>query len=118
MSIAIVMHTENVIYTYTCIYMGFPNNQVGKESTCNAGDSSSIPGSRRSIFRRERLTTPVFWPGEFHGLQSMGLQRVGHDWVNFTSHRYIYIHTAEYYSVFRKRKKVVAICDNMDELGR
>ena len=33
-------------------------------------------------WRRERLPTPVFWPGEFHG-QSNGLQRVGHDWVTF-----------------------------------
>ena len=29
-------------------YMGFPDNSVGKESTCNAGDPSSIPGSGRS----------------------------------------------------------------------
>ena len=29
-------------------------------------------------WRRERLPTPVFWPGEFHG-QSMELQRVGHN---------------------------------------
>ena len=29
-------------------YMGFPNSSVGKESTCNAGDLSSIPGSGRS----------------------------------------------------------------------
>ena len=28
--------------------MGFPNSSVGKESACNAGDSGSIPGSRRS----------------------------------------------------------------------
>ena len=35
------------------------------------------------IWRRERLPTPVFWPGEFHG-QSMGSQRVGHNWVTFT----------------------------------
>ena len=25
------------------IYMGFPDSLVGKESTCNAGDPSSIP---------------------------------------------------------------------------
>ena len=31
---------------------------VGKESTCNAGDPSSIPGSGRSA--GERLPTPVF----------------------------------------------------------
>ena len=28
--------------------MGFPHSSVGKESTCNAGDPSSIPGSGRS----------------------------------------------------------------------
>ena len=27
---------------------GFPNSSVGKESTCNAGDSSLIPGLGRS----------------------------------------------------------------------
>ena len=85
----------------------FPNNSVGKESACNAGDSGSIPGSGRSTgegrgyplqyswaslvtqlvknplamwetwvdpwvgktsWRRERLLTPVFWPGDFYGL--------------------------------------------------
>ena len=28
--------------------MGFPEISVGKESTCNAGDPGSIPGSGRS----------------------------------------------------------------------
>ena len=28
--------------------MGFPDSSVGKESTCNAGDQGSIPGSGRS----------------------------------------------------------------------
>ena len=37
-------------------------------------------------WRREWQPIPVFLPGEFHGeepgkLQSMGLQRVRHDWV-------------------------------------
>ena len=88
---------------------GFPNNSVGKESACNAGDPNSIPGSGRSAgegidyplqyswaslvaqivknlpamwetwvrslgwedpWRRERLSTPVCWPGKFHGLYS------------------------------------------------
>ena len=31
------------------------------------------------------LPTPVFWPGEFHGLfRPWGSQRVAHDWVTFT----------------------------------
>ena len=64
---------------------------VGKESTCNAGDPGSIPGSGRStgegigyplqyswaslvaqlvknLPEREKLPIPVFWPREFHGL--------------------------------------------------
>ena len=28
---------------------GFPDSSVGKESTCNAGDPGSIPGSGRSL---------------------------------------------------------------------
>ena len=29
-------------------HVGFPHSSVGKESTCNAGDPSSIPGLGRS----------------------------------------------------------------------
>ena len=29
-------------------WVGFPDSSVGKESVCNAGDPSSIPGSGRS----------------------------------------------------------------------
>ena len=40
--------------------LGFPDSLVGKESTCNAGDPSSIPGLGRYFWRRDRLPTPVF----------------------------------------------------------
>ena len=68
---------------------GFPGGSDGKESTCNEGDWGVIPGSGRS-------------PGEGNGyplqysclensmdreagrLQSMGSQRVGHNWVTNT----------------------------------
>ena len=46
---------------------GFPGGSDGKESACNAGDPSSIPGSRRFPWRREWQPTPVFLHGEFHG---------------------------------------------------
>ena len=36
-----------VIYIFD-IYFVFPDSSVGKESACNAGDPSLIPGSRRS----------------------------------------------------------------------
>ena len=43
--------------------------QLVKKSACNVGDLGSIPGLGRS-WRRQRLPTPVFWPGEFQGLYS------------------------------------------------
>ena len=87
--------------------LGFSDSSVGKESTCNVGDPSLIPRSRKSTgegigyelqhawaslvaqlvriclqcrrpgldpwvgkipWRRERLPTLVFWPGEFCGV--------------------------------------------------
>ena len=30
-----------------CVCLGFPDSAVGKESTCNAGDTGSIPGLGR-----------------------------------------------------------------------
>ena len=46
------------------------------------------------IWRRERLPTPVSWPGEFHGLyKSVGLQRVGHNFI------YIYIFFFIFFSI-------------------
>ena len=118
---------DKVVYCHPPYLKGFPDSSVGKESTCNARDPSSIPGSGRSSgegtgyplqyswaslvaqlvenppamqgtyrrpefnpwvgkipWRRERLPTPVVSPGEFHGLQSRGLQRVRYDWATFT----------------------------------
>ena len=43
---------------------------AGKESACNAGDLSSIPGLGGSP--AEGKGTPVFWPRFFHELYSPG----------------------------------------------
>ena len=61
-----------------------PCNSDGKESTCNVGDLSSIPGSRRSLEKGMAthsgiLAWRISWTEEPSGLQSMGLQRVRHD---------------------------------------
>ena len=40
--------------------MDFPDSSVGKESACNAGDPSLIPGLERSP--GEGKGYPVFWP--------------------------------------------------------
>ena len=46
--------------------VGFPGGSDGKESACSGGDLGSIPGLGRFPWRRERLPTVVFWPGELH----------------------------------------------------
>ena len=51
--------------------MGFPGGSANKESAC----SKRRPGFDLWVgnipWRRERLPTLVFWPGEFHGLYSL-----------------------------------------------
>ena len=47
---------------------GFPYGSAGKESARNSGDLDLWVG--KIPWRRERLPTPVFWPGEFRGLFS------------------------------------------------
>ena len=37
-----------VLKMFLFLESGFPDSSVDKESTCNAGDLGSIPGSRRS----------------------------------------------------------------------
>ena len=108
-------HTHTHIYINIHTYLGFPGGSEGKESTCNAGETGSIPGSGRFPWRRECLPTPVFLPGEFHGqkepsgLQSMELQRVRHNWVtNTDTHIYTCIITQPmhiYYICSKKKKK-------------
>ena len=53
------------------IAIGFPGGSADKESVCNARDLGSIPSLGRSPGEgKGYLPTPVFWPGEFHGLYS------------------------------------------------
>ena len=76
----------------TPVFLGFPGGSDGKESACNAGDLGSIPGLGRSS-GGGNPPSPVFLPGESPWtetpgrLQSMGLQRVRHDWL--TKHNVI-----------------------------
>ena len=62
----------------------FSGGSDSKESTSNAGDLGSIPGSGKSPGERDWPPIPVFLPGELcteeaGGLQFTGLQRLGHD---------------------------------------
>ena len=51
----------------------FTCNSADKESACSVEDlgRSLVKDQVGKIpWRRERLPTPVFWPGQFHGLYS------------------------------------------------
>ena len=109
---------------YQVFQLGFPGSSVGKESTCNAGNPGSIPGSGRStgdgigyplqycwasLVAQLVKNPPAVWETWVWSLvwedplekgkvthsnilawripwtiYSMGLQRIGHDWVTFT----------------------------------
>ena len=63
---------------------GFPGGSDGKASACNVGDPGSIPGLGRSsgdgmAIHSSTLDWKIPWTEETDRLQSMGLQRVGHD---------------------------------------
>ena len=68
-------------------FLGFPGGSGGKESASNAEDLGSIPQLGRSLgedngypFQHSCLENPIdrgAWQATW--LQSMGLQRVGHD---------------------------------------
>ena len=63
----------STIYMYMIdhILRGFPGGSVGKKSSCTVEDMSSIPELGRSSWRSECQPTPVFLPGESHGLRSL-----------------------------------------------
>ena len=62
----------------------FPGGSDFKESTCNAGDWGFIPGSGRSPGESSIPAWRIPKTNEPDGLQSMGSQRVGHNWATNT----------------------------------
>ena len=83
-----------IYFMHSSIYMSFPDGSDDEESVCNGGDPGLIPESGRS-------------PGEQNhnqycclrnsmdrivcGLQTMGSQRVGYNWVTNTHTEYMSI---------------------------
>ena len=63
----------------------FTESSSGKESTCNAGDPSSIPVLGRSPGEKNGNPLQCSWREEPGRLQSMGLQRVRHGVVQLNS---------------------------------
>ena len=69
------------------IYLGFLGGSDGKESTCNAGDSGSIPGLGQSPGEEggstgknsSVLTWRIPWTEEPGGLEPTGSKTAGHN---------------------------------------
>ena len=71
---------------YLLLYGDFPGGSDGKSVCLQCGRTGFDPWVGKIPWRRKRQPTPVLLPGKSHGwmeepgrLQSMGLQRVGHD---------------------------------------
>ena len=88
--------TTIYMYICMCIHIYIVVSLVAqtvKESACNVEDTGSIPGLGRSpgegnATHSNSLAKRTQWTEEPSGLQSMGWQRVGHDWateLNWTS---------------------------------
>ena len=64
--------------------LGFPGSSDSKEFACNAGDRSSIPGLEDPLEKGKASHSSILawripWTEKPGGLQSMGLQRAGHN---------------------------------------
>ena len=69
--------------------MGFPGGSDGKESSSNAGVPSSISGAESPLEKGMAAHSSIFawripWTEEPGRIQSMGSQRIRHDWTNNT----------------------------------
>ena len=86
-----------------------------KESACNAGDPGSIPGLGRSLEKEMATHSSIFtwrilWTEEPGGLQSLGSQKVRHDWSDWAcTHAHIYTFIRVY--IYRERElENFAVC--------
>ena len=75
---------HGMFFTCYTLSRGFPDGSDDKESACNSGDLGSIPGSGRPPEEENGYPLQYFswripWTEEPGRLQSMGLQRTGHD---------------------------------------
>ena len=74
---------------------GFPDGSAGKESACHAGDTGEAEEEIKT--HPSILAGKISWTEEAGGLQSMGSQRVGHNWAHGT-HTYTYTRRQRYLS--------------------
>ena len=70
---------------YPTVFLGFPGGSDSKEFTCNVEDLGSKDSLEKgSATHSSILAWRIPWTEELGRLQSMGSQRVRHDWATFT----------------------------------
>ena len=70
----------------TPVFSGFPCGSAGKESTCNAGDLGLIPVLEDPLEKGKAMHSSILAWRIPWTIQSMGSQKVRHDWVTFNSY--------------------------------
>ena len=90
-----VFHNIRVFSNESALHIRWPKYWSFNFSISPSNEYSGLVSFRVLVWspswRRKWQPTPVLLPGESHGqrepggLQSVGLQRVGHDWATFTS---------------------------------
>ena len=77
---------------WTCVFyvscIGRQVHSVGNESTCNTEEGFD-PWIGKIPWTKERLPTPVFWPGEFHGLYYI-VHGVTKNWTQLSDSHFLY----------------------------
>ena len=76
--------------------LGTPGGSEGKESACNVGDLSMIPGLGRYPGKRKWQPTPVFLPGKFHEWRRSlaGYSPLGHKELDTTEQLHFHFHVS------------------------
>ena len=88
----LALNSHKRVWGWWAITEGFPGGSDGlkkKKSTCNAGDLGSLPSWEDPLeedmaTHSSILAWETAWAEEPGGLQSMGSQRVRHDWATNT----------------------------------
>ena len=80
-----------LFYICVCLYTGFPDSSVGKESACNTGDLGSIPGL--GISPREGKGYPLQYSGLENSMHCKvhGVAKSQTQLRNFHFHFHVYI---------------------------
>ena len=91
------------IWGYLLVWWGFPGDSEGKDSACQCRRLRFHPWVGKMPWRKQPIQYSCLGNPMFRragGLQSMRLQRAGHDWVTKYTHT-VYNITCLYYIIIR-----------------